>query len=175
LELFYNILHIGGRAAVIVPNGVLFGSSRAHKQIRKLLLEKCQMEAVISMPSGVFQPYSGVGTAVLVFTKGGKTENVWFYEMTADGFSLDQKREFIDGKGDIPDVIEKFKTKAESDKSFIVPFSEIKENEYNLSPQRYKKIEYEEVEYEKPEVIIERVLKEEEEIKKELEELRELI
>jgi type I restriction enzyme M protein len=172
LELFYNILHIGGRAAVIVPNGVLFGSSRAHKQIRKLLLEKCQMEAVISMPSGVFQPYSGVGTAVLVFTKGGKTENVWFYEMTADGFSLDQKREFIDGKGDIPDVIEKFKTKAESDKSFVVPFSEIKENEYNLSPQRYKKIDYEEVEYEKPEVIIERLLKEEKEIARELNSLR---
>lgn len=172
LELFHNMLHIGGRAAVIVPNGVLFGSSNAHKSIRKLLLEKSQMEAVIAMPSGVFQPYSGVGTAILVFTKGGKSEKVWFYEMTADGFSLDQKRDFIDGKGDIPDVIEKYATRAESDKSFVVPFAEIKENEYNLSPSRYKKIEYEEVEYEEPEVIIDRVLKEEEEIAKELRSLK---
>jgi len=172
LELFHNMLHIGGRAAVIVPNGVLFGSSNAHKAIRKLLLEKCQMEAVIAMPSGVFQPYSGVGTAILVFTKGGKSSSVWFYEMTADGFSLDQKREFIDGKGDIPDVVEKYKTRTESPKSFVVPFTEIKENEYNLSPSRYKKVEYEEVEYEKPEVIIDRVLKEEEEIAKELRSLK---
>ncbi len=172
LELFYNKLHIGGRAAVIVPNGVLFGSSRAHKTIRKLLLEKAQMEAVIAMPSGVFQPYSGVGTAVLVFTKGGKTENVWFYEMTTDGFSLDQKRDRIDGKGDIPDIIEKYKTKKESGKSFVVSFKDIKENDYVLSPSRYKKHEYEEIEYENPEVIIDRVLKEEETIAKELKSLR---
>ncbi len=109
LELFYNLLRIGGRAAVIVPNGVLFGSSNAHVKARKLLLENCQLEAVISMPSGVFQPYSGVGTAVLVFVKGGKTDKVWFYEMRKDGYSLDQKREFIDGKGDIPDIIQKFR------------------------------------------------------------------
>ena len=172
LELFHNLLHIGGRAAIIVPNGVLFGSSRAHKTLRKLLLEKSQMEAVILMPSGVFKPYSGVGTAVLVFVKGGTTSKVWFYEMKSDGFTLDDKRDFIDGKGDIPDIVEKYKTKAESEKSFIVLFEEIKENDYILSPSRYKGVEYEEVEYETPEVIVERVLKEEEEITKELKGLR---
>lgn len=172
LELFYNKLHIGGRAAIIVPNGVLFGSSNAHQAVRKILLEKCQMEAVIAMPSGVFQPYSGVGTAILVFTKGGKTENIWFYEMTTDGFSLDQKRDFIDGKGDIPDVISKYKKRATSEKSFVVTFADIKENEYNLSPSRYKKVEHEEIKYERPEFIIDRVLKEEEEILKELRELK---
>ncbi len=89
VELFFNLLRMGGKASVIVPNGVLFGSSNAHIETRKLLLEKCQLEAVISMPTGVFQPYSGVATAVLVFTKGGKTENVWFYEMLRDGYSLE--------------------------------------------------------------------------------------
>jgi len=175
LELFYNLLHNGGRAAVIVPNGVLFGSSNAHKKIREILLEKSQVEAVISMPSGVFQPYAGVGTAVLVFTKGGKTEKVWFYEMLRDGFTLDQKRDFIDGKGDIPDIIGKFKTRADSKQSFSVTAEEIKNNDFSLSLQRYKQIEYEEIEYEKPEVIIDRVLKTEEEINKELRELRRLI
>src|SRR5208282_3831135 len=98
LELFYNLLRMGGRAAVIVPNGVLFGSSNAHIKARKLILENSQLEAVISMPSGVFRPYAGVGTAVLVFVKGGTTDKVWFYEMRSDGYSLDDKRDFIDGK-----------------------------------------------------------------------------
>ncbi len=175
LELMYNMLEIGGRCAVIVPNGVLFGSSKAHKQIRKLLLEKCSMEGVISMPSGVFKPYSGVATSVLVFTKGGMTDNVWFYEMTADGFSLDDKRDFIDGKGDIPDIIEKFKTKAESEKSIVVPFEKIKEEDYILSISRYKEIKHEDIEYEEPKKIIEKVLKAEDKIKKELEELKEMV
>src|SRR2546428_3473617 len=99
LELFYNLLNVGGKAAVIVPNGVLFGSSNAHVRARQRLLEDCDVQAVISMPGGVFQPYSGVGTAILVFVKGGTTENVWFYDMKADGYSLDQKRDLIDGKG----------------------------------------------------------------------------
>src|SRR2546427_6304720 len=134
VELFHNLLNIGGKAAVIVPNGVLFGSSNAHIKARKLLLENCDLQAVVSMPGGVFQPYSGVGTAVLVFVEGGSTENVWFYEMKADGYSLDLKRDFIDGKGDIPDVVEKFKKgKLESNQSILVPFSEIKKNNYNLS------------------------------------------
>ncbi len=175
VELFYNLLHNGGKAAVIVPNGVLFGSSNAHKKVRELLLEKCQVETVISMPSGVFQPYSGVGTAVLVFTKGGKTDKVWFYEMLKDGFSLDQKRDFIDGRGDIPDIVEKFKTKADSKQSFCVDFDEIKKNEYSLSIARYKKVEHEEVKYEKSSVIIDRVLKNEEEIAKELRELKRMV
>ena len=175
VELFYNLLEKGGRGAVIVPNGVLFGSSNAHKRIRQMLLEKCQLEAVISMPSGIFQPYSGVGTAVLVFVKGGVTEKVWFYEMKNDGFSLDQKRNFIDGKGDIPDIIEKFRNKEESKQSFIVPIEKIIENEFSLSISRYKEIEHEEIKYEKPKVLIENVLEEEEKIIKEIDELKRLI
>lgn len=176
LELFYNLLNVGGKAAVIVPNGVLFGSSNAHVKARRLILENCDLQAVISMPSGVFQPYSGVGTAVLLFVKGGKTENVWFYEMKADGYSLDQKRDFVDGKGDIPDTIEKFKAgRIESDKSITVSFQEIKKNDYNLSISRYKQVEHEEVEYEEPEVLIENISRLEEEIAKELQELKSMI
>jgi len=176
LELFYNLLTIGGRAAVIVPNGVLFGSSNAHRRSRRLLLANCQLEAVISMPSGVFQPYSGVGTAVLVFVKGGKTEKVWFYEMKADGYSLDQKRVFIDGKGDIPDIIEKFKQgRSESERSILVSFDTIKRNGYSLSISRYKQIEYEEVEYEEPEVILDNIMRLEEEIARDFVELKEMM
>jgi type I restriction enzyme M protein len=176
VELFHNLLTAGGKAAVIVPNGVLFGSSNAHIKARQLLLENADLQAVISMPSGVFQPYAGVGTAVLVFVKGGKTEKVWFYDMKADGYSLDQKRDFIDGKGDIPDITEKFKSgRTESDKSILVPFSEIKKNDYNLSISRYKKVEHEEVEYEEPEVLIEKVSRLEEEIAKDLQELKAMI
>lgn len=175
LELFYNLLNIGGRCAVIVPNGVLFGSSNAHIQVRKLLLEKCQVEAVISMPSGVFKPYSGVGTAVLVFVKGNKTSNVWFYDMKSDGLSLDDKRDLIDGKGDIPDIIARFKNKQSGDNSIIVPFEDIKNNDYNLSISRYREVKHEEVVYEEPKDIIDRVLKKEEEIAKELNELRKMV
>jgi type I restriction enzyme M protein len=176
VELFHNLLTVGGKAAVIVPNGVLFGSSNAHIEARQLLLENADLRAVISMPSGVFQPYSGVGTAVLVFVKGGKTEKVWFYDMKADGYSLDQKRDFIDGKGDIPDIIQKFEAgRTESDNSILVPFYEIKKNGYNLSISRYKQVEHEDVEYEGPEVLIENVSRLEEEIAKDLQELRAMI
>lgn len=175
-ELFYNILTIGGKAAVIVPNGVLFGSSNAHIKARKLLVANCDLQAVISMPSGVFQPYSGVGTAVLVFVKGGKTEKVWFYDMEADGYSLDQKRDFIDGKGDIPDIIRKFKEgRIESDHSILVSFETLMKNKYNLSISRYMKTAQEVVEYEDPEVLIENVSRLEEEIAKELQELKAMI
>jgi type I restriction enzyme M protein len=173
VELFYNLLNVGGKAAVIVPNGVLFGSSNAHIKARQLLLENCDLQAVISMPSGVFQPYAGVATGVLVFVKGGKSENVWFYEMKADGYSLDQRRDFIDGKGDIPDIVEKFKRgRIECNRSILVSFSDIKKNDYNLSISRYKTIEHDEVEYEEPEVLIEKVSQLEEEIAKELQELK---
>lgn len=175
LELFHNLLNIGGRAAVIVPNGVLFGSSNAHRKVRKLLLEKCQLEAVISMPSGVFKPYSGVGTAVLVFTKGGETSKVWFYDMKSDGFTLDDKRDFIDGKGDIPDITEKYRTRAKGENSFTVPLSKIRENDYNLSFSRYNEVKHEEIKYEDPDKIIQKVLKTEEEIAKELKALRKMI
>lgn len=176
VELFHNLLRIGGRAAVIVPNGVLFGSSNAHVKARRLLLESCDLHAVISMPSGVFQPYSGVGTAILVFVKGGKTEKVWFYDMKADGYSLDQKRDFIDGKGDIPDIVEKYKNgRKESKGSVLVPFETIEKSDYNLSISRYKRIEHEELQYEEPEVLIEKVLQVEEEITKDLRELKGMI
>lgn len=164
LELMYNILSSGGKCAVIVPDGVLFGNSKAHKKIRAKLLEECRLDAVISMPSGVFKPYAGVSTGVLVFTKGEPTKNVWFYDMTSDGYSLDDKRTFIDGKGDITDIIEKFKSRDELDledrkaKCFFVPFDEIKKNDYDLSISKYKEIEYEEIVYEKPEVIKEKIL-----------------
>jgi len=175
LELFYNILKVGGKAAIIVPNGVLFGASNAHVQVRKLLLEKCQLEAVISMPSGIFKPYSGVGTAVLVFTKGGKTENVWFYEMEKDGYSLDDKRDFIDGKGDIPDIIEKFSKKEKSKKSLLIPFEDIQKNDYNLSHSRYKIAEHNEINFEDPVLLIDKVKKIEGDITNELEKLKNMI
>jgi type I restriction enzyme M protein len=175
LELFHNLLDIGGRGAVIVPQGVLFGSSNAHKKIREMILKNCQLEAVISMLSGVFKPYSGVGTAVLVFTKGNKTDSVWFYDMESDGYTLDDKRDFIDGKGDIPDIIEKFKTKAVSKKSIVVPFEKIKGKDYNLSISQYKELEHEKIKYEDPKKIVDKVLKTEDEIFKELNELKKMI
>ena len=164
LELMYDLLVSGGRCAVIVPDGVLFGSSKAHKGIRKKLLENCRLDAVISMPSGVFKPYAGVSTGIVVFTKGEPTKKVWFYNMEADGFSLDDKRTFIDGKGDITDILEKFRDRNNGKfedrkaKCFYVPFEEIKENDYDLSISKYKEIEYEEVKYEKPEVIKQKIL-----------------
>lgn len=163
LELMFNLLRNGGRCSVIVPDGVLFGSSKAHKNIRELLLERCNLNAVISMPSGVFKPYAGVSTAVLFFTKGEPTKEVWFYDMENDGFSLDDKRTKID-KDDIPDIIERFKNRHKEDnkdrkkKYFVVPIKEIKDNNYDLSIAKYIEIEYEEVKYEKPEVIKKKIL-----------------
>lgn len=178
LELMYNILTIGGRCAVIVPQGVLFGNSRAHKSIRQKLLEDCRLDAVISMPSGVFKPYAGVSTGILIFTKGEPTDKVWFYDMEADGYSLDDKRTFIDGKGNIPDIIEKYKNKKQENledrkaKCFTVPLEEIKENDYSLSISNYKEIEYEEIEYEAPEIIKAKILELEEKIIQNLKELK---
>lgn len=154
LALFLRIMATGGRCACIVPDGVLFGSSKAHKSIRQELIENHQLRAVISMPSGVFKPYAGVSTAVLVFTKtgAGGTEKVWFYDMTADGFSLDDKRSEVK-ENDIPDIIARFHNmeaegdRARSEKSFLVPKEEIVENGYDLSINKYKKAEYVAVEY----------------------------
>lgn len=166
VALFLRLLKPGGRAAVIVPDGVLFGSSKAHKGLRKNLVEDQKLDAIISMPSGVFKPYAGVSTAVLVFTKtnSGGTENVWFYDMQADGFSLDDKRTPLDAKkhetNNLPDIVKRWKKrKAETkrkrtEQSFMVPKSEIAENGYDLSINRYKEIVYEEVEYDPPEKII---------------------
>ena len=154
LALFLRMLKKGGQCACIVPDGVLFGSSKAHKAIRKELVEHHQLRAVISMPSGVFKPYAGVSTAVLVFTKtgAGGTENVWFYDMKADGFSLDDKRSEI-AENDIPDIIERFHhldeeaDRQRTEQSFFVPKQEIAENGYDLSITKYKKVEYVPVEY----------------------------
>jgi type I restriction enzyme M protein len=176
LELFYNLLTIGGKAAVIIPSGVLFGSSNAHVKARRLLLENSDLQAVISMPSGVFQPYAGVATAVLVFVKGGKTEKVWFYEMKADGYSLDQKRDFINGKGDIPDIVQRFRAgRTESAQSMLVSTEKIKQNNYGLSISGYKEMGHEESRHEDPSVLIENALKIEQEIIKELAALKEVI
>ena len=154
LALFLRMLRIGGRCACIVPDGVLFGSSAAHKAIRQELVDCNRLEAVISMPSGVFKPYAGVSTAVLIFTKTGHggTDNVWFYDMTADGFSLDDKRSPV-AENDIPDIVARFhdpedeKERPRTEKSFLVPKAEIVENGYDLSINKYKKAEYKPVEY----------------------------
>ena len=154
LALFLRMLKVGGRCACIVPDGVLFGSSTAHKAIRKEIVENHRLEAVISMPSGVFKPYAGVSTAVLVFTKTGHggTDEVWFYDMKADGFSLDDKRTEVK-ENDIPDIIARFhdraaeKDRARTQQSFMVPKAEIAENGYDLSINKYKQVEYVPVEY----------------------------
>jgi type I restriction enzyme M protein len=154
LALFLRLLQKGGRCACIVPDGVLFGSSKAHKAIRQELIENHQLKAVISMPSGVFKPYAGVSTAVLVFVKtdAGGTDNVWFYDMKADGFSLDDKRSEI-AENDIPDIIARFhnldgeKDRERTEQSFFVPKQEIVDNDYDLSINKYKKTEYVAVEY----------------------------
>ena len=154
LALFLRMLRVGGRCACIVPDGVLFGSSTAHKAIRRELVDGNRLEAVISMPSGVFKPYAGVSTAVLIFTKTGHggTDNVWFYDMQADGFSLDDKRSPVQ-ENDIPDIIARFhdleaeKDRQRTEQSFFVPKAEIVENGYDLSINKYKKTEYKPVEY----------------------------
>jgi type I restriction enzyme M protein len=151
LDLIERVLDIGGRCGVIIPDGVLFGSSNAHKTLRKNLLERNELKAVISMPSGVFKPYAGVSTAVLVFVKGGITSKVWFYDMEADGYSLDDKRNKIE-QNDIPDILEQYTKKDSEDyketkKHFFVDIKDIKDNDFDLSINRYKTIEYEEIEY----------------------------
>jgi type I restriction enzyme M protein len=182
LALFLRILKTGGRCACIVPDGVLFGSSKAHKDIRKEIVENHKLEAIISMPSGVFKPYAGVSTAIMIFTKTGVggTDQVWFYDMKADGYSLDDKRNPIE-ENDIPDIIARFhnleaeKERKRTEQSFFVPVEEIRENDYDLSINKYKEIEYEEVQYEEPSVILEKVEALEKEIMQGLQELKEMI
>ncbi len=226
LPLMLRLLKVGGRCAVIVPDGVLFGASKAHKDVRKSLVDKHKLEAVISMPSGVFKPYAGVSTGILIFTKtnSGGTDKVWFYDMKADGYSLDDKRNEIEDN-DIPDIIEKFHSRysvlsnnchpeqnnnppefknrhMESNnchpersegsnatcdssaepqnddrkaKNFFVPVDEIKSNDYDLSINRYKEIEYEEVQYDQPEQIFQEVSLLEAEIQDGLKELEGLL
>ncbi|GAB3533639.1 class I SAM-dependent DNA methyltransferase [Arthrobacter tecti] len=183
LALFIRLLKPGGRAAVIVPDGVLFGSSKAHKDLRKLLVEEHKLDAVVKLPSGVFKPYAGVSTAILFFTKtnSGGTDNVWFYDVKSDGFSLDDKRTPL-GSSDLPDVLERYKQRttteaerARTEQSFLVPRSEIAENGYDLSLNRYKEVEYEEVEHKAPEEIFAELEVLEKEITDGIAELKELL
>jgi type I restriction enzyme M protein len=167
-------LKLGGRAAVIVPDGVLFGSSNAHQQLRQELIENNQLEGIVSLPSGVFKPYAGVSTAILIFTKGGTTERVWFYDLQADGYSLDDKRTLLKGEGsdDLPDAVAQWKkyralveanapaVEIERDfgdktrKAFVVVANAISDNKYDLSINRYKEVVYGEEEYEDPRLIL---------------------
>jgi type I restriction enzyme M protein len=164
LLLFIRTLKLGGRCASIVPDGVLFGTSNAHKAIRKELIENQHLQAVISMPSGVFKPYAGVSTAILIFTKtnAGGTDNVWFYDMKADGYSLDDKRSEIKDN-DIPDIISRFqnldaeKERSRKDQSFLVPKADIVANDYDLSINKYKEVERVKVKYEDPEIVLSRL------------------
>lgn len=182
LALFLRMLKVGGRCASIVPDGVLFGNSTAHKDIRKEIVENHKLEAIISMPSGVFKPYAGVSTAIMIFTKtgAGGTDHVWFYDMKADGYSLDDKRNPIEAN-DIPDILERFgnweaeKERKRTEKSFLVPVDEIRNNAYDLSINRYKETEYEEVQYEDTKAILASIKQLEEEIVEGLEELEALL
>ena len=183
VALFLRMLEKGGRGACIVPDGVLFGSTKAHKSLREELVENQHLRAVISMPSGVFKPYAGVSTAILVFTKtdAGGTDQVWFYDMKSDGYSLDDKRTDLGNEGDIPDIINRFHNlqgeaaRKRTEQSFLVDKEEIKQNENDLSINRYKEIEYEKVEYDKPEVIMARLDQLALDISAKMEELRGLL
>ena len=182
LALMLRMLRVGGRCACIVPDGVLFGSSTAHKAIRKEIIENNRLEAVISMPSGVFKPYAGVSTGILIFTKTGHggTDKVWFYDMQADGFSLDDKRTEIK-ENDIPDIVARFhnldgeKDRERTEKSFFVPKDEIVGNDYDLSINKYKKTKYKPVEYAPTMQILSELDELENEITKGLAELKEML
>ena len=182
LALMIRILKTGGRACVIVPDGVLFGTSNAHKSIRKKLIDNQKLEAVISMPSGVFKPYAGVSTAILIFTKtnSGGTDKVWFYDMQNDGFTLNDNRTPID-ENDIPDIIKSFKNRHNEDntdrkaKHFFVNAEEIRQNSYDLSINKYKEVEYEEVVYDSPKNILSQIKILEDDVQQGLKELEMMI
>ena len=180
VERIFTMLKMGATSAVIVPQGVLFGSGNAFVTLRKMLIEKAELKAVIAMPSGVFRPYAGVSTAILLFTKGGETNQVWFYDLQADGYTLDDKRNKIDNS-DLADIVNQFKTRntrKENDrkaKYFFVPKTEIEANDYDLSISKYKKDVYEEVAYENLEVILEKLDYLESNIQSGLDEIKSLI
>ncbi|MGB3747380.1 MAG: class I SAM-dependent DNA methyltransferase [Rhodanobacter sp.] len=176
VENIYRLLKKGGSACVIVPQGVLFGSAGAFRELRQLLVERCDLKAVITLPSGVFKPYAGVSTAILLFTKvWGRddkvskpaTEHVWFYEMQADGYSLDDKRTKLDGYGDLQDIVTRYHARdaqQDSDRNhrlFMVPYKDIKAEGFDLSLSRYKQEVFKEIEYEAPGVILDRLIRDE--------------
>jgi len=180
LVLMERLLKIGGRCAVIVPDGVLFGSSAAHKAVRRMLIEDNQLDGVVSLPSGVFKPYAGVSTAVLLFTKGGETKDVWFYKVAHDGYSLDDKRTPVKDD-DLPDLVKQWrkrnprKKSKRTDKHFWVPKKEIVDNTYDLSFSRYAEIVYVPVEYDPPKTILKRLRELEAEIGSDLDELEAML
>jgi type I restriction enzyme M protein len=163
LKWFIDHLVPGGRAGVIVPNGVLFGSNKAVTSLRQVLLTECDLQAIIGLPAGVFRPYSGVGTAALIFQKSGPTKNVWFYDLTADGFSLDDKRTPIDAN-DVPDALAKWPEREEGANSYRVPIEKICENNWSLAAGSYKPVSTEAVSHDTPAAILGDVLKLENEI-----------
>ena len=179
-----RLLKNGGKTAIIVPDGVLFGSSKAHQQLRKLLVENNELQGVVSLPSGVFKPYAGVSTAILFITKGSKTDHVWFYDVQADGFSLDDKRVLIKDN-DLPDLVKQFKARdkslAETDandktqKAFWVSKADIVDNKYDLSINKYKEVVYEEEVYDPPKEILGKLVVLENEIIADLKELEEML
>jgi len=185
--LMLKLLKLGGRCAVIVPDGVLFGSSNAHIKLRKMLVEEQKLEAVISMPSGVFKPYAGVSTGILIFTKtnSGGTDRVWFYDMLADGYSLDDKRTKLDENNhtnnNIPDLLNRWRNidkesdRKRTEQSFFVKKSEIASNNYDLSVNRYKEIVYDEIHYEPPKKILDEIISLESEIQKGLLEINNML
>ena len=180
VALILRMLKVGGRSATIVPDGVLFGSSGVHRALRKQLVDSNQLEAVISLPSGVFKPYAGVSTGILVFARGGRTDSVFFYDVQADGFSLDDKRDPVDAN-DLPDCLKTWRSRNSSrdtnrtEKAFFVPSEEIRKANYDLSLSRYKEWVYQEEEYDQPSVIIDRMKSLNSEIARDLVELEEMI
>jgi type I restriction enzyme M protein len=200
VALIQRMLKVGGRSATIVPDGVLFGSSKAHVQIRQMLIENNQLEAVISLPSGVFKPYAGVSTAIIIFTKGGSTDKVWFYDVQADGFTLDDKRTPIKDN-DLPDLVKQYKEyqqavfashssserhsgegqnlfdqwQDKTQKAFLVDVADIKANKYDLSINRHKEVVYEEEIYEQPRVILDKLVSLESDIMADLKALEEML
>jgi type I restriction enzyme M protein len=175
-----NLLRVGGRAGVIVPDGVLFGSSNAHKDLRRMLVEECELMGIVKLPAGVFKPYAGVSTAVLIFAKGGRTEHVWYYDMKADGWSLDDKREKV-AENDIPDVIARWRARSpEKDtdrtaKAFFVPVDAIKANAYDLSINRYREVAFAVSAYDPPKEMLARLRSAEQDILTDLDELEKML
>lgn len=180
VERIFNMLKMGGTAAVIVPSGVIQNSGKAFEALRKLIIEQAELKAVIALPSGVFKPYAGVSTAILIFTKGGETDNVWFYEMQADGYTLDDKRN-KNADSDLPDIVQRYKKRSiktntdRKEKYFMVPKKEIVENSYDLNLSTYKEEVYEELKYEKPKVIFGKLESIEKNIQNGLVELKKLM
>lgn len=179
IDRIYSMLRGGGTAGIIIPQGVLFGTAKAFIDARKIMIEKSQLKAVVTMPSGVFKPYAGVATAILIFTKGGETDNVFFYDMQSDGYSLDDKRAKLEGYGDLQDIITQYKNRAaiennRQNKFFMVSKQEIVENNYDLSHSSYKEEVYEKEEYEAPEIILSKLTNLENEIQTELSKIKSL-